>query len=175
MRAGPRPFHRQQHRTTPFAADADPLDQPQHGQDDGTPDADLGVARHEANGKGREAGQQQGCDQGRLAADAVAVMAKECRPDRAGDKADGVNGESLQGADQRIGSREIHFAKTSPATCPSKKSYASMTVPTVLATTARRSCALCSASDRPTAAISAVVILSPPVQRALLAARRGPQ
>jgi len=57
-----RPFHRQQYRAAPFAADADPLDQTQHGQDDGTPDADLGIARHKAHGKGREAPQQQGCD-----------------------------------------------------------------------------------------------------------------
>jgi hypothetical protein len=93
-------------------------------------------------------------------------MAEECRPDRAGHKADGVNRESLQGADQRIESREIQFRKDEPGHLPvEQESYASIIVPTVLTTTARRSCAQCSASDRPTLAISAVVIASPPRSR----------
>jgi hypothetical protein len=45
-------------------------------------------------------------------------MAEECRAHRTGDKAHGVNGESLQGADQRIGSREIQFRKDEPGNLP---------------------------------------------------------
>src|SRR5712692_4689177 len=57
MGVRPRPFHRQQYRATPFAADAHPLDEADGGQDDGAPDADLAVGRDEADGKGRETGQ----------------------------------------------------------------------------------------------------------------------
>src|SRR6185437_7251826 len=34
-----RPFHRDQHRAAPFAADADALDHAQDGEEDGAPDA----------------------------------------------------------------------------------------------------------------------------------------
>ena len=45
-------------------------------------------------------------------------MAEECRPDRVGDKADGVNGESLQRADQRVGSPEIQSREDEPGHLP---------------------------------------------------------
>ena len=62
--------------------------------------------------------------------------------------------------------------KTSPVTWPySRKSYHSIVVPTVLAITARRKCALCSVSESPPAVISAVVIEFPPDCRAI---RRRP-
>src|SRR5262249_30900316 len=44
----------------------------------------------------------------------------------------------------------------------SKKSYHSIVVPTVLAISARRNCALCSVSDNPLIGISTAVIASPP-------------
>src|SRR5262249_11563946 len=74
-------------------------------------DTDRGVTGHKADGEGRHAGQQQGDDQGRLAPDAVAVMAEDRRADRAAEEADGVYAESLQRADQRIGGREVQFSE----------------------------------------------------------------
>src|SRR3989442_16032321 len=47
-----------------------------------------------------------------------------------------------------------------------------MTVPTVLATTARRSCRRCSASDRPVGEISAAVIVSLPFSVPLFGGQR---
>ena len=102
MGVGSRPFHRDQGGAAPLAADAEPLDKADDGQDDGAPDADRRVARDETDGEGREAGQQQGCDQRHLAADAVAEMAEQRRADRAGDKADGVDAERLQGPGERF-------------------------------------------------------------------------
>jgi hypothetical protein len=53
------------------------LDETQHGQDHRTPDADLVVTRDEPHRKRRQAGQQQGADQCRLAPDPIAVMAED--------------------------------------------------------------------------------------------------
>jgi hypothetical protein len=75
------------------------------------PHADLVVARDEAHGKRRQTGQQQGSDQCRLAPDPIAVMAEDRRTDRTRDKADRVDAERLQGSDQRVGFREVQFAK----------------------------------------------------------------
>src|ERR1700730_1930599 len=59
---------------------------------------------------------------------------------------------------------EYSFAKTSGAmSTDSRKSYGSITEPTVEATTARRNCTLCSASDRFLAEIPAVAIAFLPV------------
>ena len=103
MGVGSRPFHRDQGRAAPFAADAETLDKADDGQDDRAPDADRCVAGDKADREGRQPGQQQGRDQRHLAADAVAVMAEQRRADRAGDKADSVDAEGLQGPDQRLG------------------------------------------------------------------------
>jgi len=62
MCVGLGPFHRDQGRATPFAADADPLDEAHRRQDHRAPDADRGVARDEADRKGRQPGQEQRCD-----------------------------------------------------------------------------------------------------------------
>src|SRR5262249_51926909 len=102
MLVGPRPLHRQQHRAAPFAADADALDEADHRQDHGPPDADRVVTGHEGYGEGGEAGDQQGGDQRRLAADAIAIVPEDRGADRPGDEADGVDGEGLEHADQRI-------------------------------------------------------------------------
>src|SRR5260370_7117773 len=109
MRTGPRPFQRQQHRAAPFAADTDTLDQAQQGQNDRAPDADRRVARYKTYGEGSKAGHQQRRDQRRLAPDAVAIMAENRGADWTDGETDGVDREGLQGAHQRIGSREIQF------------------------------------------------------------------
>jgi hypothetical protein len=54
--------------------------------------------------------------------------------------------------------------KTSPVTWPySRKSYHSIVVPTVLATSARRNCALCSVSESGAAPNSTAVISVSPL------------
>src|SRR5207237_3364704 len=53
-----------------------------------------------------EAHQHQGGDEGRLAADAVAVVAEDGRADRPGDEADGVDRERLEGPGEGLGLRE---------------------------------------------------------------------
>ena len=111
MGVRPRPFHRQQYRAAPFAADAHSLDEADDGQDDGAPDADLVVGRDEADGEGCQAGQQKGRDQRLLAADAIAVVAEDHRSDRAGDETDAVDGECFQHAHQRIGFRKEELAE----------------------------------------------------------------
>ena len=78
-----RPFHRQQHRAAPFAADADALDEAKDGQENGAPDADTGIGRNEAHRKGCKAGHQQRRDQCPLAPDAVAVSDRKS-PRRSG-------------------------------------------------------------------------------------------
>src|ERR1700746_1574927 len=107
----PRPFHRQQYRAAPFAADTHSLDEADGSQDDGAPDAGLLIGWDEADGKGREAGQQKGRDQRSLAADAIAVVTEDRRSDWAGDEADAVDGECLQLADQGIGFRKKELAE----------------------------------------------------------------
>ena len=108
---GARPFHRQEDRAAPFAADADSLDEADDRQDDGAPDADGLVGRDKSYGEGGEAGDQQGCDQGRLASDAVAVVAEDRSADRAGDEADRIDREGFEDADQRIRMREEQLAE----------------------------------------------------------------
>src|SRR5260370_7581423 len=71
---GSRPFHRQQYRAAPFAADPDPLDQADDHQKDSPPDADALVGRHETDGHGRKAGHHQGGDPRSLPPAAAAPM-----------------------------------------------------------------------------------------------------
>ncbi len=106
MGVGLGPFHRDQGGATPFAADAHALQKAHDGQDYRAPDADRGIARHKADGECRQAGQQQGRDQGHLAPDPVPIMPEQRGADRTRDKADGVDAEGLQGSDQRIGGRK---------------------------------------------------------------------
>src|ERR1700751_1881504 len=98
----PRPFHRQQYRAAPFAADTHSLDEADDGQDDGAPDAGLLIGRDEADGQGREAGQQKGRDQRSLAAYAIAVVTEDRRSEWAGEEAGAVDGEGLQHSSQAI-------------------------------------------------------------------------
>jgi hypothetical protein len=97
------PFHRDQRRPTPLTADAYALDEAHDRKDHRAPDADRGVTRDEADREGRQAGQEQSRDQGHLAPDAVAIMSKQRRTDRARDKPDRVDAEGLQGSNQRVG------------------------------------------------------------------------
>jgi hypothetical protein len=72
------------------------------------------VGRDEGDQEGRDPHQQQGRDQRRLAPDPVAVMAKDRRPDRPRDKADGVDRKRLQCPDQRVRLREIQLRENQP-------------------------------------------------------------
>jgi hypothetical protein len=90
-------------------------------------------------------------------------MAKDRRADRAGDKADRVDCEGFERADQRIGSREVELCEDQPGDrAVQKKSYHSIVVPIVLAITARRNCTRCSSSESGPAAIPIAVIEAPP-------------
>ncbi len=111
LAVGARPFHRQQHRPAPFAADADALQRPQHGENHRAPDADRVVGRHEGDEKSRDAHAQKRRDQGRLAADAVAVMAEDRGADRPRDEADEVGAEGEQRRRQRILVGEVELAE----------------------------------------------------------------
>ena len=55
--------------------------------------------------------QQQGRDQRRLPTDAISIVVKNCSADRTGDKADRINREGLQSADQRVRFREVQLGK----------------------------------------------------------------
>src|ERR1700730_13943424 len=111
---GPRPFHRQQYRAAPFAADPDTLDEAQNNHDDGAPDAYLLIARHQGHGKGRHARQQEGSNQRRLAPEPIAVMAEDERPDRPRDKPDEKNRICLHRADQRVRRRKVELCEDQP-------------------------------------------------------------
>jgi hypothetical protein len=91
-------------------------------------------------------------------------MAEDRRADRAGDKADRVDCEGFERADQRIGSREVELCEDQPGDrAVQKKSYHSIVVPIVLAITAHRNCTQCSNSESGPAAIpTAVIEASPP-------------
>ena len=109
-----RPLHRQKHRATPLPADPDTLNKAQHSKDDRTPDADLRISRHKGYEERRDTHQQQGCDQRSLSPDAVAVVTENCSAYRARDKADGVDREGLQGADQGIRFRKVKLRENKP-------------------------------------------------------------
>ena len=106
-----RPFHRQQYRTAPFPADADPLNHPQDRQEHRAPDADRLIGRDKGNQESRDAHAQKRGDQGRLAPDAVAVMAKDRGADWPADKADEVGAEGGKGRGQRFFVGEIEVAE----------------------------------------------------------------
>src|SRR6266550_2434089 len=105
------PLHRHQHRAAPFAADADPLDETQDDEEESAPDANRRIGRDEADEEGGDAHQQQRGDQCRLAADAVAVVAEDRRPDRPGNKPDGVNHKDVEGRNGGIGFGEEQVGK----------------------------------------------------------------
>ena len=95
-----------QYRAAPFTADADTLDESQDGEDHGAPDADALIGRDQRDRESRQSHQQQGRDQRRLAADAIAVMAENGSPDRPRNEADGVDGEGFERSDPRVRMRK---------------------------------------------------------------------
>ena len=100
--AARRMLDRQQHCPAPFAADADALEDAQHQQQDRRPDADRGVGRQQADQERRDAHDQHGHDQHRLATDAIAIVAEYDAANRAGDEADEESRVCEQRAHQRI-------------------------------------------------------------------------
>jgi hypothetical protein len=109
-----RPFHRQKHRTTPFPPDANPLNHAQNSQYYCTPDPDHLVGGHKGNQKGCDAHAQQGGDQGRFAADAVAEVAEYRSADRAADKADEVGAEGRERRGQWLLVGEVELTEDQP-------------------------------------------------------------
>jgi hypothetical protein len=118
---GAGPFHRHQHRASPFAADADALDESQDGQDHRAPDSNAFIGGDDRHGGGSEPHQQQRRDQRRLAADAVAVVPEDGGADRAGNEADRVDAERLQRSHPRVGMREEQFCEHQPGDRAVKK------------------------------------------------------
>ena len=103
------PLHREQDRAAPFAADADPLGKAEDDQEDGAPNANRRVGRHEPDQEGRHPHQEERRDQGRLTSDPVAVVPEDGRPDRASNEPHRIDQEGLQGPDEwiRFGKEEL--------------------------------------------------------------------
>src|SRR6185312_2796833 len=103
------PFHGQQYRAAPLAAHTDALRDAQDDHQDGRGGADGGVGGQQAHEERRDPHQQQRGDQGCFAADPVAVVAEDHRPDRPGGEPDELGAERQQ--DPGIGavSREEHL------------------------------------------------------------------
>src|SRR5664279_5879764 len=91
-----RPFHRQQHRATPFATDADALNYSQNRQDNRAPYADRFISWHKCDEESCDAHAQECCDEGRFAPDPVAVVAEYRRTDRPTDEPDEIGAEGQQ-------------------------------------------------------------------------------
>ena len=102
------------------------------GQQDRAPDADAGVARHEARLEGGDAHHEQGDDQRRLAADAVAVVAEDRTRRSGARRSRRRSGERLSVPTSGSSFGKYSLANTRPATgAVQEKSYHSMVVPTV--------------------------------------------
>src|SRR6266487_2374566 len=106
-----RPFHGEEHRSAPLAADANALDETQRGEENGAPDANLLIRRHERDQESRDAHQQQRRNQRSFAAKPISIVAKNRGANWSSQKTDGVNCERFQRADERVGSREIQPGK----------------------------------------------------------------
>ncbi len=87
---------REQRRSAPFAAKADPLTEAQQAEQPRRERAGRGVARQDADQRCRQAHGQHRRHQRRLAADAVAEMAKQHGADRAGEKSDAKGQEGVE-------------------------------------------------------------------------------
>ena len=98
MLAGPCPFHREQHRTAPFPADPNALDQTDECQQNGAPDADAGITWHQVQRQWSRSRLSAGCDQRRLAADPIPEMAEDRGPDWPPDKPDEEHAKRLEHA-----------------------------------------------------------------------------
>src|SRR5579863_7649159 len=109
MRA--RPFHRQQHRPAPFAANADALKHAQDSQDNRSPYSDRLIGRHKGDQEGRDAHAEQRGKKSRLAADAIAVVTENGSTDRTSNKADEISAEGGERRRQRIGVWKVELAE----------------------------------------------------------------
>ena len=76
------PFHREKHRAAPLSADRDPLEQAERYEDDRRGYADGRGPGQDADDRRRDAHYQQRDDQRGLAADPVAPVPEDRRPDR---------------------------------------------------------------------------------------------
>jgi hypothetical protein len=96
-------LQRHEHGPAPLAAEPQPLDDPEHHQQDGRGHADGGIGRQQADEEGGDAHHQQGHHQHGLAAQLVAVVAEDDPADGAGDEPGGRGGEGQQRAGKRVG------------------------------------------------------------------------
>jgi hypothetical protein len=82
-----------QDSTAPFAADREPLDEPERDEQPRSPVADLGEGRQAAHQECRDTYQEQAELEQLLAAELVAVVSEHHATDRTCDEADRVRGE----------------------------------------------------------------------------------
>ena len=83
----------EQHGAAVLPADADPLEDPQHDQQDRRPHPDRVVRREQADQRRADPHDQQRQDQHLLAADPVAEVAEDQAADGSGEEADGERAE----------------------------------------------------------------------------------
>ncbi|MNV63874.1 hypothetical protein D3C71_1564930 [compost metagenome] len=106
-----RVFVGQQQGTAPLSADAQALDQAQHDQQDGRPDANLVIARQQADEHRGTPHQRQGDHQGLLAPDAIT----DVREDKAAQRTDEEGQRKRQvrqhQPDDRVTGGEKHLAE----------------------------------------------------------------
>jgi len=114
LTVGARPFHRQQHRSAPLAADADTLQHAQYREDHRAPDADFRIGRHECDEEGCDAHAHKRGDECRLAADAIAVVTEDRGTDRAPDKADEIGAKGRERRRQSIFVGKVELTKNKP-------------------------------------------------------------
>ena len=96
----------EEHGTAPLAAEAETLAEPAERKHERRGDADGLVGRQRPNQHRRDAHGEQRRDERRLAADAVAEVAKERRADRTGHECDREGRERGEGGRSGIGRRE---------------------------------------------------------------------
>src|SRR5512140_658514 len=84
----PRVLHREEHRSAPFASDAEPLEESERDEERGRPDPDPRVAGEDSDQRRRDAHDDERPDEHRLPADPVAVVAEDDAPERPRDESD---------------------------------------------------------------------------------------
>ena len=106
-----RVFHRHQDGAAPLAAERKSLNEPAGDEQHRRPHADRGVARQQADRKGRESHEQQRPDEHRLAPEPIAEMPHDDATERSRDEADRKRGKGGQRAGQLRHLREELRAK----------------------------------------------------------------
>ncbi len=97
-----RVFHHHEYGAAPLATVGQPLDEPQHDQEDGGQNADLLVGGQQSNQGGGHTHDDQGEHQHGLAAQPVAIVPGNDAADGACQKADAEGGKRQQRADDGI-------------------------------------------------------------------------